>query len=163
DRAALAGSADAGTQAASSVAPSAAPSAAAPIAAGGSGSQAAGHSGSLAAGRPGPLAAARPGPLPPEPPGPPRARGRPAATPAAAPIEVTLKPRYPAHLIVDGADLGTELLFHVALTPGPHRVIARKDCCADNASVIDVTPTKLHYQIELGRPLDANILVAGAP
>jgi len=93
----------------------------------------------------------------------PEVKPPPPAPPRPKAIEVTLKPRLPARLIVDGVDRGIEPMFTLSLTAGPHRVVARHECCQDFMTTLDVTPGTTRYPIDLGAPKPALVKVAGAP
>ncbi|MBS2024259.1 MAG: protein kinase [Deltaproteobacteria bacterium] len=83
---------------------------------------------------------------------------------AAGKVSVTLKPPLTwARLTLDGKDLGSDASFTRELSPGPHEVTVRHDCCADNTYTIDVRPGVDRIPLKFGAPKPARLDIRGAP
>ena len=94
----------------------------------------------------------------------PRRRPAPPAK-APEPIEVRLHARLPAQVTIDGHDEGTNNMFAMKLTPGPHRVVVNHPCCTDADQLVTVTrnqPGQL-YKLRFGQPKPAQFQVVNAP
>ena len=89
----------------------------------------------------------------------------PPLKPPPAPLDVKLHVQYSAQVIVDGRDLGENVLFKLALPPGPHRVVVRHPCCADGNQVVAVgknQPDQM-YKLRTGAPRPAQFRILNAP
>ncbi|HWE24939.1 MAG TPA: protein kinase, partial [Myxococcales bacterium] len=78
------------------------------------------------------------------------------------PLPVVLAQKVPARVIVDGNDLGQDLMIQAQLTPGPHSVKIQHFCCEDLTTQIDVRANRERYTLETGRPYDAELKIIGA-
>jgi len=92
---------------------------------------------------------------------------RPRPRPAGASLQVTLHPRFPSEVSLDGRDLpgGRKQAFELSVSPGLHHALVKHPCCSDHAQDIFVNPGKVDqiYQLETGMPMAARIVVEHAP
>jgi serine/threonine-protein kinase len=77
------------------------------------------------------------------------------------PLPVVLAQKVPARVLVDGADLGQDLMIQTQLAPGQHRVTIQHRCCADLNTQIDVRPNRQRYTLETGAPKPAELKITG--
>jgi eukaryotic-like serine/threonine-protein kinase len=77
------------------------------------------------------------------------------------PLPVVLAQKVPARVIVDGVDLGQDLMIPAQLTPGLHRITIQHRCCADLNSQIEVRPNRQRYTLETGAPKPAELKIVG--
>src|SRR5207253_7147323 len=92
---------------------------------------------------------------------PPRAESRVARLDPQKPLSVVLAQKVPARVLVDGSDLGQDLMIPAQLTPGQHRVTIQHRCCADLNTEIDVRPNRQRYTLETGAPKPAELKITG--
>jgi hypothetical protein len=92
---------------------------------------------------------------------PPRAESRVARLDPQKPLPVVLAQKVPARVIVDGSDLGQDLMIPAQLKPGQHRVTIQHRCCADLNTEIDVRPNRQRYTLETGAPKPAELKIIG--
>jgi hypothetical protein len=81
------------------------------------------------------------------------------------PLNVKLHVQYSAQVIVDGRDLGENVLFNLALAPGPHRVVVHHPCCEDAKRVVTFSKNQpgQMYKLSLGAARPAQFRVINAP
>jgi len=92
---------------------------------------------------------------------PPRPESRVARLDPQKPLSVVLAQKVPARVIVDGSDLGQDLMIPAQLTPGQHRVTIQHRCCADLNTEIDVRSNRQRYTLETGAPKPAELKITG--
>ncbi|HYZ88298.1 MAG TPA: serine/threonine-protein kinase [Myxococcales bacterium] len=77
------------------------------------------------------------------------------------PLSVVLAQKVPARVIVDGVDLGQDLMIPAQLTAGLHRVTIQHRCCADLNTQIEVRANRQRYTLETGAPKPAELKIVG--
>jgi hypothetical protein len=77
------------------------------------------------------------------------------------PLPVVLAQKVPARVIVDGSDLGQDLMIRAQLTPGLHHITVQHRCCEDLNTQIEVRPNRERYTLETGQPNPAQLKIVG--